>query len=86
MTTEHEYAALRKLHETTNESVRDLEVENAELRTRVQALEEQRRQWEVERGMQGRVVQEALARANAMSAGYLAEVERLRTALREARG
>lgn len=85
-TSEQNYAALRRLHEATNEAVRRLEAENAALRAEVVALDAQKRQWQAERAVQGQVIQEALTRANATSNAYLREVERLRAALQGAQG
>ena len=85
MISEQDHGMLRRLHEATNETVRRLEAENATLNAKLSVMEAEKRQWQVERVVQSRVIQDTLARANATSSGYLVEIERLRAELREAR-
>jgi phage I-like protein len=78
---QQEYDGLRRLHESTNEALRNAEAENAALRAQVALLEAKERQWEVDRVRQQAVIHGALERANAASNGYLEEVARLRAEL-----
>lgn len=84
--TQQDYDALRRLHESTNEALRNAEAEIAALRAALALLEQKERQWEADKVRQMAVIHTALERANATSNGYLTEVERLRAELREARG
>ncbi len=81
--TQQEYDGLRRLHESTNEALRNLEIENASLRSQVALLESKEKQWELDRVRQGMVIQGALERANATSNSYLEEVQRLQAELRD---
>lgn len=85
-TNEQDYIALRRLHDSTNETVQRLEAENAELKAVVELLEAQKLQWQQERIVQGQVIQDTLAKINATNSKYLMEIERLRRVLKEAKG
>lgn len=56
MTNDKEYKALKRLHDSTNEAMRKLEVENAELKKKLIILETEKVQWLQQKVIQDQII------------------------------
>ena len=70
-----------QLYESLKSRVTQLESDNRMLMGQVELLQAEKKQWEIEKISQQKIIQTALANSNSVSNAYLEEIKELRVKL-----